>query len=201
MANSAATAIPVRWQTAARWNLADSAFVLLLLIVFVGLSPFVSRDPVALAAGGSSSGGDLMRQIAYSGAFLFIGFSALRAKGFVVLRSIPMPLALLLVWCLLSAIWAPAPDVAFRHAMLETVIVVSAILGVATLGAERSLSLLRGVLVCVLVVNWLSIPFIPNAVHLPGEIDPQLVGDWRGLYFHKNIAGSVSAIIAMLFFF
>jgi O-antigen ligase len=27
------------------------------------------------------------------------------------------------------------------------------------------------------------------------------VGDWRGLYFHKNIAGSVSAITAMIFFF
>ena len=29
----------------------------------------------------------------------------------------------------------------------------------------------------------------------------QLVGDWRGLYFHKNIAGAVSAITALVFFF
>jgi exopolysaccharide production protein ExoQ len=42
---------------------------------------------------------------------------------------------------------------------------------------------------------------VHNAIHLPGETDPGLVGDWRGLYFHKNIAGSVSAITAILFFF
>ncbi len=34
-----------------------------------------------------------------------------------------------------------------------------------------------------------------------GRADPGLVGDWRGLYFHKNIAGAVSAITAIVFFF
>ena len=53
----------------------------------------------------------------------------------------------------------------------------------------------------VLIINCISIPLVHNAVHLPGETDPGLVGDWRGLYFHKNIAGSVSAITAILFFF
>jgi len=192
---------PVRSPSRTGWRLADSAFVLFLLLIFVGLSPFASRDPVALTTGESGGAGDLIRQIAYSGAFLFIGFSALRAKGSAVFGSIPPLLALLLAWCMLSTTWAPTPDVAFRRAVLETVIVVSAMLSVATLGVERSMSLLRVVLACVLAVNWLSIPFIGNAVHLPGEIDPQLVGDWRGLYFHKNIAGSVSAITAILFFF
>jgi O-antigen ligase len=57
------------------------------------------------------------------------------------------------------------------------------------------------VLGVVLIVNWISIPLVHNAVHLPGETEAQLVGDWRGLYYHKNIAGSVSAITAILFFF
>jgi O-antigen ligase len=77
----------------------------------------------------------------------------------------------------------------------------SALIGVATLGAERSLTLLRIALGTVLVIDFLSIPLMNNAIHLPGETDPGLVGDWRGLYFHKNIAGSVSAITAILFFF
>jgi len=183
------------------WGLADSALVLFLLLIFVGLSPFATRDPVALAAGLSSGAGDLLREFAYSGAFLFIGFAAFRAKGVAALRAIPLFLALLLLWCMVSAIWAPEPDVAFRRAVLESLIVVAVMLGVATLGAERSLTLLRGVLCFVLLVNWISIPLIRNAVHLPGEIDPGLVGDWRGLYFHKNIAGAVGAITAILFFF
>src|SRR5262249_28757366 len=49
--------------------------------------------------------------------------------------------------------------------------------------------------------NWLSVAFVPQAIHLPGEQDAGLVGDWRGLYFHKNIAGAVSAISAIVFFF
>ncbi|HEX4079749.1 MAG TPA: hypothetical protein VHX61_12845 [Rhizomicrobium sp.] len=66
---------------------------------------------------------------------------------------------------------------------------------------QRSLALTRGVLAVVLLINWASIPLVHNAIHLAGETDPGLVGDWRGLYFHKNIAGSVSAMTAILFFF
>lgn len=185
------------------WTLADTAFVLFLLLIFVGLEPFATRDPAALAAGESGFGGagDIVREIAYLGGSLLIVFSAVRADGFRTLLSTPPLIAALLVWCALSAVWSAAPDVVLRRAALEIVIVMSAMMSVATLGVERSLSLLRGVLAAVLILNWMSIPLVRNAVHLPGEIDPQLVGDWRGVYFHKNIAGSVGAITAILFFF
>src|ERR1700751_2198317 len=105
-ADAAAIARP-RSPARTGWRLTDSAFVLVLLLVFVGLSPFATRDPIALAAGGTTGTGDIARQIAYSGAFLFIGFAAMRAKGFGVLAAIPPLLALLLFWCLISAAWAP----------------------------------------------------------------------------------------------
>jgi O-antigen ligase len=60
---------------------------------------------------------------------------------------------------------------------------------------------MRWVLAGVLIVNWIAIAFVPHAIHLTGEADPALVGNWRGLYFHKNIAGAVSAISALVFFF
>jgi len=50
-------------------------------------------------------------------------------------------------------------------------------------------------------VNFVSIALVHQAVHLSDESDRQLVGNWRGLYYHKNIAGAVSAITAILFFF
>ena len=43
--------------------------------------------------------------------------------------------------------------------------------------------------------------FDATAVHLPGEIDPGLVGDWRRLYGQKNAAGAVCAMTALLFLF
>jgi O-antigen ligase len=74
-------------------------------------------------------------------------------------------------------------------------------LGVQTVGPERAYAILRALLAAVLVVNFVSIPLIHQAVHLSGESDPQLVGNWRGLYFHKNITGAVCSITALLFFF
>ena len=192
---------PRVWPARPAWTLADSAFVIFLLLIFVSLSPFATRDPVLLAAAPQSGAGDLLRELAYSCTFLLIGFSAIRAKGVMIFRAVPPSLGLLLLWCTLSAAWAPAPDVAFRRAVLESLIVASVLLGSGALGVERSFALLRGVLATVLLVNCVSILLVRNAVHLPGEIDPGLVGDWRGIYFHKNIAGAVSALTAILFFF
>src|SRR5947207_1021520 len=148
MVSDAAAILPLHAPARAAWSLADSAFVLFLLLIFVGLTPFAARDPAALAAGESGFGGagDLVRQIAYSGALLFIAFAAMRAKGFRGLLCLSPFFAALLLWCVLSAAWAPVPDVAFRRAALELVIVLSAMTSVATLGVERSLALLRVVL-------------------------------------------------------
>jgi O-antigen ligase len=194
---------PVSTPIRLNWTLADLAFTCFLFVIFVTLQPFATRDAVTLAGGesGFTGAGDALRQIAYLGSFLLVALTAARARGFRALLCIPPPFAALLAWCMLSAAWALAPDVVFRRAVLEVIIVMSALMGVATLGVERSLALLRIVLGTVLVINFVSIPLVHNAIHLPGETDPGLVGDWRGLYFHKNIAGSVSAITAILFFF
>jgi O-antigen ligase len=142
-----------------------------------------------------------MRQIAYLGALALIAAAALEKYGPRAMFSVAPNLALLLAWCALSALWATAPDVVLRRVSLEFVIIASVAIGVSALGAERSLALTRIVLAAVLMINWLSIPLVQNAVHLPGETEAQLVGDWRGLYYHKNIAGAVSAITAILYFF
>jgi O-antigen ligase len=97
--------------------------------------------------------------------------------------------------------WSPEAGVTARRAVLAIMVVLSAMVGVASVGADRALKLWRYVLAGVLIVNWLSIALVPQAVHLPGEIDPSLIGDWRGLYFHKNIAGAVTAITAIVFLF
>ncbi|HEY1708740.1 MAG TPA: O-antigen ligase family protein [Rhizomicrobium sp.] len=186
------------------WQLvAETAFVAFLLLVFVGLTPFTPRsaDLLRQAAAASTGQGDLLRQISYLAAFGVIALCALRKHGIEVLALVPFLLTLLLGWCLLSASWADQGGVTFRRAGLEVIIVVTAMWGVHTVGLERSLVLFRAVAIGILIVNWISIPLTDRAIHQPGEIDPSIVGAWRGLYFHKNIAGAVSAISAMLFLF
>lgn len=203
MADSAFSAATPRSVSRGQNRFAEFGFVAFLLLIFVGLKPFALRDPATLALGesGFSGAGDVWRQITYLLAFGWLVLAAYQARGARLLEAIPPLMAALLAWCVMSALWAATPDVTVRRAGLEVVIVLSALLGVEALGAERSLALWRTVLALVLIVNWLSIPLVHQAIHLPGEGDVQLIGNWRGLYFHKNIAGAVSAITAIVFFF
>jgi exopolysaccharide production protein ExoQ len=182
---------------------AEAGFVLFLLLVFVGIEPFNVRDQATLAIGesGFAGEGDTLRQILYLASLAMIALAAFDRRGIRVFFGVPVPLAVLLLWCCASALWADAPGITLRRAGLEIVVVLSAILSVDTLGFEKSFRLLRNVLALVLIANWISIPIIPQAVHLPGEMDPSLVGDWRGMFFHKNIAGSTTALSAIVFLY
>lgn len=181
----------------------EAIFVAFLLLAFVGLSPFAVHADSVIAFGenGTTGAGDLARQLCYLAVFAAIVAGTFRFRGLDAFSSLPIPLILLLTWCLLSAVWTAEPGVALRRAGLAVVLVLCATLSVQTIGARRGLVLLRWVLAGVLIVNIASIRFIPQAVHLPGENDIALVGAWRGLYGHKNIAGSVGAMTVIVFLF
>ena len=182
----------------------DAAFLALLLLSFIGMQPFALRNPATDLEMGPytvTGGGDAVRQGLYLVLVLAVGGFALLRRGLGVVRIVPPMLIVLLAWCLISASWAASPDVAIRRAALAIVVVFSTMFLVDLIGSERALRIWWFVLAGVLIVNWLSIPLVHQSVHLPGEQDPGLVGDWRGLYFHKNIAGAVSAVSALVFFF
>ena len=183
-------------------RLAEIAYFAFLLLIFVGLQPFAIRDDTALTGAQAATGaGDALRQLAFASIFGTIVFASVREKGYRAFAALPPVLALLLLWCLISSVWSPEPGISFRRAVLEAVIVLSAMMSASALGRARSFEILGLVLAGVLVVNWCSIFVIHQAVHLSGDPEPQLVGDWRGLYFHKNIAGAVAAVSAIIFFF
>src|ERR1700744_1136360 len=184
--------------------LIDAAFVGLLLLAFVGVQPFAVRNPATDLEMGpytATGGGDWVRQLFYVLVFVSIGGVAFFRKGIGFLKALPPALMVLLLWCAMSALWAAVPDVTIRRAGLAIVVAISTFLCVDTIGADRAFKIWWFVLAGVLIVNWLSIPLVHQSVHLPGEQDPGLVGDWRGLYFHKNIAGAVSAVSALVFGF
>src|SRR5215469_13233860 len=191
-----------RLQPVERSWLPQLAFIALLLLIFVGLNAFSPPPPVAAFGGALEvSQGDVLRQILYLGTAALVALAAVQRYGSGALRAIPVSMALLLAWCLASALWAPDPGLVLRRAGLEVVIVVSLMLSVETLGPARAFTLWRWLLAGVLLVNFISIPLLASARHGASEIDPALVGNWRGLYGHKNTAGAVSAITAILFLF
>jgi O-antigen ligase len=204
MAHESLSAAPAGSRAGVEPRILEALFVALLLLAFVGMQPFAVRNPATDLQTGPyqmTGSGDAIRQIVYLLVFATVVMLAFLRRGFALIAVVPPLLLALLGWCLLSSLWAAAPDVAMRRAALAIVVAISTVLCVDALGTERSLRLWWFVLAGVLAVNWLSIAFVPQAVHLPGEQDPGLVGNWRGLYFHKNIAGAVSAISAIVFFF
>ncbi len=202
MASDFTLAAPRTNPLAGTW-IVEVAFVGFLLLVFVGLTPFAPRFPEVLALGedGVTGKGDSLRQICYLAVFATITFATFRKYGLQAIAFVPTALSLVLLWCLASATWAAQGDVTFRRAGLEVIIVLTAIWSVEALGIERVLKLFRLVLAGILIVDWISIPLIHTAIHQSGELDPALSGAWRGLYFHKNIAGAVCAISAMVFLY
>jgi exopolysaccharide production protein ExoQ len=186
----------------ASW-VAEAAFVALLLLIFVSLQPFAERDTVntAVGAGTAESAGSTLRQICYLLTFGVLVTAAVMKSGIRAANAVPVLFAVLLVWCAMTSYWATEPSVSFRRAILEIIVVLSALLGVEAVGPERALKLFAYVLMAILVVNWISIPLVAQAVHQPNDIEPAIIGDWRGVFFHKNIAGAVCAISIMVFLY
>jgi len=181
--------------------MAEIGFFGLLLLLLVTLHPF---HPPAVTAGLSAIepvASDIWRQISFTGVFLLVAAAAVRHRPALLLQAVPLSMMALLGWCLLSTLWSDAGGIVFRRAVLISEVTGAALLGTALLGAERAFERLRLVLVIVLAVNWLAMPFIPTAMHQVGEIDPRLIGNWRGLYDQKNVAGAVCALTVLLFLF
>ena len=199
MANEYALDYP---KVAERGLLPVLSFIGLLLLIYVGLDAF-SPPPDVMRFGGvpEASHGDVLRQLCYLSVAVLIGATALQRYGLDAIRIVPFSIIVLLAWCVASALWAPETSIVLRRAGLEVVVVISLFLSVEILGAERAFLIWRWLLAAILLVNFLSIPIIPAARHGAGEIDAALVGDWRGLYGHKNTAGAVCALTAIVFLF
>jgi len=181
--------------------IAEIAFIALLLMMFVGLSPFAPPPSPTSVNMTAPAPGDSLRQVIFLAIFFPVLFASTLQRGWDVFRVVPLALIAMLAWCFFSIFWSAVPDVSLRRAALAAIVVISTIASVDLLGGPRAFLLWRIVLAVILVVNLLSIPLIPAAVHLPGEVDPSLIGDWRGLYGQKNTAGAVCAITALLFLF
>lgn len=200
MANEgfARSIVPVSLDT----RIAEVGFVLLLLLMLIGLTPFDARSAAAVAArDAASASGDALRQLSFLFVFGLIAYAALRKRGLLAITAVPVSMALLLIWCLLSATWSGEPAIVARRGVLAVIFVLSVLLSVDTLGSARAIVLWRAVMAAVIVGDIASALLIHNAVHLSDDVEAGLTGAWRGLHSHKNAAGAVAATAAVMFFY
>jgi O-antigen ligase len=177
----------------------NTGFVALVLLVMFSL---VTALSAAASAGGGGEEGSAGRQAA------FVFTTALAVLGTrpwlrpAALLCVPLPVVLALVVCLVSA-WSPVPLIALRRLGLTVCIIWSLCIAAQELGYARVLLLLKGVLLAVLVANYVAVLAFPAlGMHTTDtDTDLGLVGDWRGVMGHKNVAGVVCAITLLVYGF
>jgi O-antigen ligase len=179
-----------------RYVVANICFAVFLGLVLVGTSAFQDW-----AFHDTAGQGDAVNQVLHVVLFLTL----LLASGMPSKRElfcVPLGLAILLGYCFITVLWAIAPFISFRRATLTAMVVWVTFRQVGDLGPERTLKLIRYALVSLLIANYLMVFFSDYGIHTDafGE-ETSVVGDWRGIIPHKNVAGAACAFTILLFTF
>lgn len=151
----------------------------------------------------SPGAGDAGRQALFALVFCALAYALARARGFATLLEIPWPLLMVLLWCWLSVSWAIAPDVSVRRIMFTTLVALSAVYAVQILHYRTVIQVLVGCYIAMLCADLVAVAVFPLAVHVAPtaadtRLDRGLTGDWRGFHEHKNAAGAVCALAAIV---
>ena len=174
----------------------SAAFVMFLYLCFVGGIPFADRVIYDLDETG---GGDIVKQLLFiTLGLVFAG--VLLKQPQVSLKPLITPMLLVtLGWALLSVGWSAVPDIAIRRLILTLIVIFITYASVALLGPRKVLDILFFTLLGLLIISYLGLPVIANAVHNIGERgNDALAGNWRGIFINKNTAGYVCAFIIMM---
>ncbi len=175
------------------------AFVISILLVYytVGLDPFPA--PLVYSVRTVNPYDDVVRMTLMAVLFSVsvpVYFSIARSKS---LHVFPPSLWVLLGWIIASTAWSVAPGDTFKRGILTVLTTFLAYTSAQALGVERTIKVSANVLIALCIVSFFSCLFVKNAIHQPGDA-AEVVGDWRGLFPHKNNTGAycVIALLALL---
>ncbi|WP_456617478.1 O-antigen ligase family protein [Bradyrhizobium sp. P5_C12] len=170
--------------------------VVALLLVLVTLDPFpdLRSEDVANVVGGRM-------------ALTYVSFGLLAAVAvlFAVatdapsLKSLVTPLHLCFIgWMLINVVFSESREVSIQRFVLAASVTSLAVLLPLLPPTQRSFNLcLGGAALALLVLCYLGVVLAPQySIHTALDItEPQLAGDWRGSFGHKNVASPVMTIL------
>ena len=168
-------------------------FVAVFLAVATSFHPF----PDLSAPPDITDAGDRLNQIGFSLLFVATGawvFFNNPGRLWPLLRP---ALLVVLSWCALTVLTSWEPSLAARRFVYALVIMsIAAMLLLLPKNLRHFADLLAVVALIVLVLCYLGVVFAPNlSIHQTSDfVEPDLAGDWRGLFAHKNEAGAVMAL-------
>jgi exopolysaccharide production protein ExoQ len=163
-----------------------------LLFLVIDVDPFPSHSAGLLVA--LQGNGDSLRRsiyvilLAMSLPVIYFDWQKITH----VLKNNPV-LLIILGWCLISPIWALAPDICARRVMgliISTTIAIT----ISTLPLPRLFNVLIWVTGTYMLLNFGGMAVLPNI----NTMDDQY---WRGFHSQKNSAGSASAIATFIWLY
>jgi len=148
--------------------------------------------------------GSSVRQIGYLGVLLASIYAAWKQGAGIRALRLPWPILLMFAWCWASMAWSINADVGVRRLILTSIIIWNVFIIVQSAGYDRTIKIMRIAFVASLIGGYLAVALDPPlGIHMSvdGDINTALVGNWRGLLGHKNIAGAGCAFTMILFIY
>jgi O-antigen ligase len=168
----------------------------ILLVIFMTLNPFLDLGDAKILE--QSSGNETATYIT------ILLLVALAAALLYRSGSLPFPsLAtrenlLLLAWLLVvSVALSTDPGTSARRFVLSfATFLLAAMLPWLTRGLQHFTHLLLATAALLLVLSYIGVLVVPHlAVHQPSDLwEPEIAGDWRGVFGHKNLAAGMMAV-------
>jgi O-antigen ligase len=177
----------------------SALFLATFLLIWVTANPFPDlADPKLLQP---ASEGNPLGQILTLLLTASLGAFVLLNHGRLVLRAFTPILLVTLAWFALSAGLSPNAELAARRLLLSVLTLFQAaaflLLPLDRIHFARLLT--AGALI-ILVLCYAGVIFVPDlAIHQSVDVaEPELAGDWRGSFTHKNGAGAAMVLLIFI---
>ena len=176
-----------------------AAFIGALLLAWISLRPFVDLGNQQLKD--TTTGNETLTYLAFGGmAVLTValamrdnmrGLATLFTPGYILFGG----------WIVVTVVLSLDPGTSIkRFALTACVIAVAATLPLLPKSQSELMRWFSISALVLLAVCYLGILLVPHlSIHLATDIqEPQLAGNWRGAFGHKNVAASVMAMLVFL---
>jgi O-antigen ligase len=174
----------------------SALFLATFLHIWLGPTPFPDLSDASTVT--ASTNGDLRGQIIAILLTSALGVFA-AARRLPLLRKVVTPiLVVILLWFACTAVLSPYPALAMRRLVLAGFVIFQAAMFVCLPEDRMHFARLLALgAVLVLILCWAGVMFAPQfSIHQSTDLaEPQLAGNWRGFFEHKNGAGAAMAIL------
>lgn len=172
-------------------------FLILTLNVDAGF-----RTRAAIESIGETGEGGLMRQLVYASIMLLsVSLLVKRQSLNSLIALFPLSMLTLFTWALITLFWSPVPAIGGRRLILTMMTAVTVFSLAAIQPPAVLLHRFRQVVVTLALASLALVIVAPElAIHQPDDPEVSIIGDWRGVFYHKNIFGSVLAPAVLITF-